>query len=244
MTSADRTIGGSGDSVNTSYGYDAANRQTTITDSVHIPMGSGGGTTTPIATFVYSDDNANRVTTQVNADGTYTYTYDNANELTGVDKNGTQVESYAYDLNGNRTGTGYSTTVMNETATSPGVSYVYDNAGNMISANDGTTITTYSYDFHNRLTEVTQSGTVIASYVYDALNRRIGIDDSGTQTWTVYDGTNPYADFNGSGTLQVRYQFGPASWMVPSWTSCSRGPVPEGRRPGTCPISSAPCAIL
>ena len=208
MTSADRTIGGSGDSVNTSYGYDAANRQTTITDSVHIPMGSGGGTTTPIATFVYSYDNANRVTTQVNADGTYTYTYDNANELTGVDKNGTQVESYAYDLNGNRTGTGYSTTVMNETSTSPGVSYVYDNAGNMISSNDGTTITTYSYDFHNRLTEVTQGGTVIASYVYDALNRRIGVDDSGTQTWTVYDGTNPYADFNGSGTLQVRYQYG------------------------------------
>ena len=41
------------------------------------------------------------------------------------------------------------------------------------------------------------------------MNRRIGIDDNGTQTWTVYDGTNPYADFNGSGTLQVRYQYGP-----------------------------------
>ena len=81
-----------------------ANRQTTITDSVHIPSGSGGGTTTGLATYVYSYDNANRVTTQVNADGTYTYTYDNANELTGVDKNGTQVESYSYDLNGNRTG--------------------------------------------------------------------------------------------------------------------------------------------
>ena len=37
-----------------------------------------------------------------------------------VDKSGTQVESYSYDLNGNRTGTGYSTTVMNETLTSPG----------------------------------------------------------------------------------------------------------------------------
>ena len=209
LTSADRTIGGSGDSVNTSYGYDAANRQTTITDSVHIPSGSGGGTTTPIATYVYSYDNANRVTTQVNADGTYTYTYDNANELTNVDKNGTQVESYSYDLNGNRTATGYTTTVMNETATSPGVTYSYDNAGNMISANNGTTITTYTYDFRNRLTEVTQGGTVIATYTYDALNRRIGVDDNGTETWTVYDGTNPYADFNGSGTLQERYQYGP-----------------------------------
>ncbi len=38
---------GSGNSVNTSYGYDAANRQTTITDQVYMPpVGSGGGTTT------------------------------------------------------------------------------------------------------------------------------------------------------------------------------------------------------
>ena len=170
------------------------------------------------------------MTTQVNADGTYTYTYDNANELTGVDKNGTQVESYAYDLNGNRTETGYTTTVMNETSTSPGITYTYDNAGNMISANNGTTITTYSYDFHNRLTEVTQGGTVIATYVYDALNRRIGVDDSGTQTWTIYDCTNPYADFNGSGTLQGRYQYRPGLVTARSRISSSLQPALAAQR--------------
>ena len=47
----------------------------------------------------------------MDAEGTATFTYDNANELTGVYENGTQVESYSYDLNGNRTGTGYTTTV-------------------------------------------------------------------------------------------------------------------------------------
>ena len=56
---------------------------------------------------------------------------------------------------------------------------------------------------------MTQGGTVIATYTYDALGDRIGIDDNGTQTWTVYDGTNPYADFNGSGTLTERYVSGP-----------------------------------
>ena len=49
---------------------------------------------------------------------------------------------------------------------------------------------------------------------YDALGRRIGIDDSGTQTWTVFNGrvadANPYADFNSSGELQMRYLDGPA----------------------------------
>ncbi len=70
-------------------------------------------------------------------------------------------------------------------------------------------MTTYTYDYRNRLTEVEVGGTIVATYTYDALNNRIGIDDNGTQTWTVYDGTNPYADFNGSGALEERYQSGP-----------------------------------
>ena len=41
---------------------------------------------------------------------------------------------------------------------------------------------------------MTVGGTIVASYTYDALGRRIGIDDNGTQTWSVYDGTNPYAN--------------------------------------------------
>ena len=60
---------------------------------------------------------------------------------------------------------------------------------------------------------MTTGGTIVATYTYNALNQRIGIEDSGTQTWTVYDGTsadaNPYADFNGSGSLTERYLFGP-----------------------------------
>jgi len=83
----------------------------------------------------------------------------------------------------------------------------------MISANNGSTLTTYTYDYRNRLTGVTQGGTAIATYAYDALDRRIGIKDNGTQTWTVYNGSDadatPYADFNGSGTLTQRYLFGP-----------------------------------
>ncbi len=142
--------------------------------------------------------------------------HDNTDELTGVDENGTQINSYSYDANGNRTGTGYSTTVMNETLTSPGgVTYTYDRDGNMISADSGGTITTYVYDYRNRLTEVEQGGVVIVSYTYNALNQRIWIDDNGTQTWTVYNGTSadaePYADFNGSGTLTERYLGGPGA---------------------------------
>jgi RHS repeat-associated protein len=97
----------------------------------------------------------------------------------------------------------------NELTKSPGVTYTYDNNGNMSTATTVSGTTTYTYDYENRLTNVDIHGTMAATYAYDALGRRIGIDDSGTQTWTVFNGksadANPYADFNSSGTLKMRY---------------------------------------
>jgi RHS repeat-associated protein len=58
-------------------------------------------------------------------------------------------------------------------------------------------------------------GTVLydAQYTYDVFDRRIGVledaDGAGlnpaVQSWTLYDGDNAWADFNGSGTLTMRY---------------------------------------
>lgn len=56
-------------------------------------------------------DAADQLSTYTCPEGTLTYTYDNAGELTGV--GGARTESYSYDLNGNRTMTGYSTTTGN-----------------------------------------------------------------------------------------------------------------------------------
>ena len=193
--------------------YDNANRVVSIVDYSHLATTHSGYNNTPLVTYVYSYDDASRVTSEQDAEGTATFTYDNANELTAV--GGSRTESYSYDLNGNRTGTGYSTTVMNETATSPGYTYTYDAEGNLTAQTNTSThvITSYTYDYRNRLTEVKVGGTIEATYTYDSLNRRVGIDDSGTQTWTVYDAkgadAEPYADFNSSGSLTERYLHGP-----------------------------------
>ena len=53
-----------------------------------------------------------------------------------------------------------------------------------------------------------------ATYTYDALDNRIGLDENGTQTWTLYDGSTPVMDFNGSGSLTMRYLNGPAGDIV------------------------------
>ena len=186
----------------TSFAYDYANRLTTLTHQI-----TGGSA---LATYVYGYDNGNRVTSEQNAEGTVTYGYDVTNELTGA--SGSRAETYTYDSGGNRTMTGYSTGTGNELTASPGTTYTYDNEGNMTAqANTSThVVTSYTYDYHNHLTGVTVGGSALATYVYDALGRRIGFKDNGAQTWVVWDGQNPYADFDGSGGLKERYLYGPA----------------------------------
>jgi RHS repeat-associated protein len=93
----------------------------------------------------------------------------------------------------------------------------YDAAGNMTSqtniANDY--VTYYTWDYRNRLVEVKQEdnhNNVLndEKFTYDINNNRIAVSLNGTpQLYTVYDGSNPYMDFNGSGQLTERYLYNP-----------------------------------
>jgi RHS repeat-associated protein len=76
-------------------------------------------------------------------------------------------------------------------------------------------VTYYTWNYRNRLTEVKQEdsqGHVLndETFTYDVNNNRIGVSLNGTQQlYTVYDGSNPYMDFNGSGQLTERYLTNP-----------------------------------
>jgi RHS repeat-associated protein len=200
----------------TAYSYDHANRMTGIVDS--------NSTGTTLVSHGYTYDAADRITQEVRtwdsgteAD-TLTYSYTNNNQLTGVThSNGLfSNESFTWDNNGNETGTGYTTGTDNEQTASPGYTYTYDNAGEMTSETQTSTgdVWTYGYDYRGRMVtavEKTSGGTTLESvtYTYDALDNRIGMDENGTQTWTLYDQGNPIMDFNGSGSLTMRYLWGP-----------------------------------
>ena len=205
----------------TTYTYDTANQMTGITDK------NSGGTT--LVSYGYTYDAAGRVTQEVrnwasgSSTDTLTYGYTNNNQLTSVSHTNASFtnESFTWDANGNQTGTGYTTSTGNEQTASPGYTYTYDADGNMITATNTSTgdTWTYSYDFRNRMTgavEKNSAGTVLAqvTYTYDALDNRIGMDENGTQTWTLYDGSTPVMDFNGSGSLTMRYLNGPAGDIV------------------------------
>jgi RHS repeat-associated protein len=194
--------------VQTTYGYDNADRLTGITHSI-----VSGST---LMTLTYGYDNANQLTSYAGPDGSITYGYDQDGQLTGA--SGAHNESYTLDKEGNRTMTGYTTGTGNRLTADGTYTYSYDQDGNMLTQTriSDSQLTSYTWDFRNRLTEVlikTSGGVTVQDdkFTYDIENRRIGKNTlSGGQSWTAYVDANPFMDFNSSGTLLYRYMYGNA----------------------------------
>ena len=201
--------------VDSAFAYDPADRLTGIADTT-----SGGGA---VASYAYALDPAGRLTREVRtwnggaSTDTLGYSYTNNDQLTAVTHTDTSFtdETFSYDANGNRNSGSYATGAGNELATDGTYDYAYDGEGNLVSKTRISTgdQTVYAYDYRNRLTEVDQVvggvRSVVAAYTYDAMDRRIGVTEGGATTWTVYDGTAPVLDYNGSGTQTARYLSGP-----------------------------------
>jgi RHS repeat-associated protein len=84
--------------------------------------------------------------------------------------------------------------------------YTYDYNGNTVTKNDSTGITTYNWDYENRLTSVVlpgSGGTV--SFKYDPFGRRIYKSSTSGTSVFAYDGGNLIEETNPSGTPVARY---------------------------------------
>jgi len=185
--------------INSSFSYDNADRTTGITHTF-----TDGGPPTTLASYTYAYNAASELTSETNGDGSFTYSYDATSQLTGVDGpnapsgpclNNACDETFAYDLNGNRTSsTGYGLSQTYTTGTSNRLTsddiynYTYDDNGNLTlksQISNGQRFE-YTWDFRNRLTNVVQkntAGTILqqSDYTYDAFDRRIiqSFDDDG-----------------------------------------------------------------
>jgi RHS repeat-associated protein len=202
----------------TEYGYDGANRPTTIEHS-----GSSFA-----ETHSYEYDAANRVAHYESALGNFSsdYTYDKTGQLTVSDyTGGPDDESYDYDANGNRTdditnatGTFDYTAGKHNRLTSDGTyTYEYDDEGNIISR-EGTGSEYghrfyYTWDNRNRLIHISEFNSdhevLIVDYVYDAFNQLVGIHTS--QPFGEGDSSTALVYDNGQVVLQFDAQFGYSS---------------------------------
>ncbi len=226
---------GSGPALRSIYGYDNANRLTSLT---HRNLETGGGFTN-LATYGMAWDAMDRLTS-VNSllDGTSTFQHDLRSQLTSADHAPARPdEAYSLDQNGNQNSSGYTTGPNNQLTASPGFTYLYDREGNRTrrtKTSDGS-YQEYSWDHRNRLTRVTgksSSNAVLwtVDYAYDVFDRLLkrthdsngpaagGVTD---QFFAGYDGLDPTLVVDGpnAADLSNRLLWGPGSsdlWGVPS----------------------------
>ncbi len=185
------------------YTYDGIGR---LSDLEHTRPTPPSGGATSLADYAWVYDAHSRVTSMsfsslVGSSGTSTYSYDQTDQLTGTDHSFQTDEANSYDVNGNRTNTGFTTGADNR-ITSDGVfNYTYDNEGNRLTrtrisgAPADDYLTEYAWDHRNRLSSVTSknnSGTITKSvaFEYDIFDRRIEVtidaDGAGSGQPTVH----------------------------------------------------------
>jgi RHS repeat-associated protein len=174
---------------------------------------------TPLYSATLTRDGLGRVTQKQETIGGVTtlldYGYDSRGRLASVTRNGTLVESYAYDGNGNRIGTTVAGVArvashddQDRLLTDGAASFTYTPAGRLATRTDGGGTTSYRYDASGNLLQVLlPSGTVIG-YQVDGMDRRVGKIVNGLPARRfIHDGLLPVAEFDGAGALTSRFVF-------------------------------------
>ncbi len=184
------------------YAYDAFGRLSLRTHTV-----AG----TPVYQLQLAYDDVGRIRRKIEtvsgATGTYDYTYDVDGQLTEVRRDGTLIEQYGYDPNGNRTSTLTATAAYDEQdrlLQQGGTSYTFDADGYLTQRGTDTFI----YSARGELLLATVGGQT-TTYSYDGLGRRIGKTDAGGTYQYLYGNPgNPFqvtASRDASGVLTTYF---------------------------------------
>jgi len=191
----------------TEYGYDFLSRLT----SVRLKRG-----TTLLHDITYEWDDLDRRTGRTENAWRQDYGYNELSRLISVQSatgDGPTVltEQYTHDEAGNRlTALGvpgpWSYGDRNELLSYDGITFVYDDNGNLFSRSKSPA-RTYAWDVENRLLGASEHGDPVATFGYDPLGRRVTKTVAGVQTRFVYDGEDVLREQNPSGT--TTYVHGP-----------------------------------
>jgi RHS repeat-associated protein len=198
--------------VNTSYSYDTLSR---LLGVLH-----NGGALPGSASYTY-DAAGNRLTKTAVQEASPNpvsvlsqYSYDPIYELTQAVVNSSVAESYSYDVVGNRLSSAgpvsYNYNASNELTSTSAATYTYDNNGNTITKTTSAGMTSYTWDFENRLASMTLPGTGgTVNFKYDPFGRRVEkIAPTTGTTIYAYDGANVTAELGAGGNLLAYYTHG------------------------------------
>ncbi len=193
--------------VNTNYTYDSLSRLLSV-------LHQAGGSTIDGASYTVDATGYRTSKADQLAGMTSNYSYDSIYELTQVTQAANQTESYTFDPVGNRlsslTAATSSYNSSNQLTSNSNATYTYDANGNALTKTDSTGTTSYTWDFENRLKNVTLPGTGgTVTFMYDPSGRRVQkIFTQGTSTTTTtfaYDGQRIAETTDGAGNLVARY---------------------------------------
>jgi RHS repeat-associated protein len=149
----------------------------------------------------------------------FSYSYDPLGRLLTVTKDGSPVEEYRYDNNGNRSyqmnsylnivGRTFSHSVEDHTLTAGPVTYEFDYDDNLSARIEGEETTRYSYSTTGELMEVTLPDGRVVSYVHDPLGRRIAkkINGSTVEKYLWSGMTTLLAVYDGYDNLRQRFDY-------------------------------------
>lgn len=193
------------------FTYDAAGRLLSLVNAT-----SSGST---ISSYTYTYDNAGNRTSMTTPAGTHNYTYDDIYQLSQATHPASATENFTYDPVHNRLTSAdddnWTYDNNNRLISYGDFSYAYDSSGNMTTKTDSETseVTTYQYDYENRLKRIDFADGSYSEYRYDPFGNRIKKDVNGSVTWFVYDLVkilpDMIAEYDNNGTLTVSYTHGP-----------------------------------
>jgi len=151
-------------------------------DSQHLTVNGN-----PVIQWNVTRDNAGRIVGKNETVGgitsSYSYSYDSIGRLLRVTKNGVDVESYDYDLNGTRVSEtnglrGIDGRILaysdeDHLLSAGSASYQYDLDGFLTQKVEGAEVTTYAYSLRGELLQVGLPDGRMITYEHDPLGRRI-----------------------------------------------------------------------
>ncbi len=171
-----------------------------------------------LMSYNYDYSPAGNVNAKNTEQGNYIYQYDDLYRLTGADNGSSEV--YAYDPVGNRRTSAdvqgdWTYNGNNELLSYNGVTYEYDNNGNILSKTDQTGTTTFTYDIDNRLVQLLTPNSQLVTYYYDPFGKRLWKEVNGVRTYFFYSDEGLIGEYDASGVEIKTYGYAPNS----TWTT-------------------------